>query len=312
MRLQRVLSLAVLMAVVGLSAMAQMDSPPQGTATAPEAAPDARPGLSKYGQPVTTEINAPQMITIKGADRDLSGYFVTPKLEMSETKRPSVILIHDIFGMTDWIKSFANDLAKQGYTVIVPNLYSRVEGSDKGLDAAAAAKAYAGMSDQQAVGDIHAALEYLEQEGQPTAKQPIAVVGVDMGGIYAMESAGRELRISAAVNFYGRLLYANTTSDRPVSPVQSLFNLQVPLLSFYGTLDPQVPADQVKLLSQRLANNPNHIYYETVQFPGVGHGFMEPGREGYNAEADKDARAKMRAFLARYLRAEPAKDDTAI
>jgi carboxymethylenebutenolidase len=266
-------------------------------------------GGKDFGKPVSTEANKGEMITLKSSDRDISAYLVTPKLQNSEEKRPAVILVHDIFGMTDFSKGLAEEFAKQGYTVVMPNLYSRVAGGDKALDAAGAAKAYEETSDQQVLSDVHATVEYLEGEGRSTAGQKIGIVGVDMGGIYAMMAAGGELRVSAAVNFYGRPIYANTTGNRPVSAVETLFNLNVPILSFYGQNDPQVPSTQVQALESRLAHNPNKVYYEVVQYPEVGHGFLNPGRAGYNAEAAKAAMEKTRTFLARYLRAEPPKED---
>jgi carboxymethylenebutenolidase len=297
------LAAAVVSAAAGVGAFGQATQ--GGAATAPVTSASGK----EYGKPVTTEANKGEMITLKSADRDISAYLVTPKLQNSEEKRPAVILIHDIFGMTDFSKGLADEFAKQGYTVIMPNLYSRIEGGDKPLDAAGAAKAYGETSDQQVLSDVHATVDYLEGAGRPTEGQKIGVVGVDMGGSYAMMAAGNELRVSAAVNYYGRAIYANTSTNRPVSPVETLFNLNVPILSFYGQIDPQVPAIQVQALESRLAHNPNKVYYEVVQYPGVGHGFLNPGRAGYSAEAAKASLEKTKTFLARYLRAEPVKED---
>jgi dienelactone hydrolase len=104
-------------------------------------------------------------------------------------------------------------------------------------------------------------------------------------------------------------VYSNITSARPNSPVEELFNLRCPLLSFYGNEDPQVPKEQVRALESRLSHNPNRTYYEIVRYPGVGHGFLVPGRQGFNAQAAQASEEKVRDFLARYLRAEPKKDE---
>jgi dienelactone hydrolase len=94
---------------------------------------------------------------------------------------------------------------------------------------------------------------------------------------------------------------------RPTSPVEDLFNLNAPLLSFYGNADPQIPPAQVAAMESRLENNPNKTYYELVKMPGVGHGFLVQGRQGYNAQAAEQSEERMKEFLARYLRAEPKK-----
>jgi carboxymethylenebutenolidase len=266
-----------------------------------------------YGKPVVTEIENGRMITYPSGGRDIPAYLVTPKLAGTTAgaggSMPSVIIVSDIFGMTPWIKTQADALARQGYEVIVPNLYSRLPGSDKGLDAQQAWLAYDQTADAQIHDDLAAAVDYLQEDGKPTADQPVGIVGYDMGGIYAMMLAGTDLRVSAAVNYYGRVVYNTTSRNRPISPVEDLFNLRAPLLSFYGNNDPQVPASQIAALDSRLSHNPNQTFYEIVRYPDVGHGFLVPTRQGYNAAAATAATEKTRDFLARYLRAEPKKLD---
>ena len=277
------------------------DGPAPATAPATTA-----PAATAYGKPVTTPINLGQMITYRSSTQDISAYLVTPKVS-ADAKTPAIIYIHDIFGMTDFTRGQADHLARQGYTVLAPNLFLRIAGSQHGLDAQAAWIAYEKTPDPQVINDLLAGLEFLNQDGKPTAGQPLALVGHDMGGIYAMMLAGDDLRITAAVNFYGRVLYASTSPDRPVSPVEDLFNLQAPLLSFYGTNDPQIPPAQIHSLESRLQNNPNKTFYQVVRFSDVGHSFLVPTRQGYNAGAAAKAQEKTRDFLARYLRAEPKK-----
>jgi carboxymethylenebutenolidase len=309
--------LCLLSVMVSLST-AVYASPPVAPPPAPPevpAAPASKPAggaaAKVYGQPISTEINPGKMITYKSGNRDIEAYLVTPKIP-ADTKladAPAVVLVHDIFGMTPFIKSQAELLAKQGYTVIVPNLYSRFDSTNKALDAKAAAKAYEQISDQQATRDLSAAIDYLEGppvEGELPARR-IGVVGHDMGGIYAMMMAGSDIRVTCAVNFYGRILYSATTPNRPASPVESLFNLRAPLLSFYGAIDPQVPDDQIEAMESRLSKNLNKTFYEIVRYPKVGHSFLVPTRAGYNAEAAGKAEGRVREFLARYLRAEPVK-----
>jgi carboxymethylenebutenolidase len=269
-------------------------------------APAAAPASTVYGKPVATQINPGQVITYRSTIQDISAYLVTPRVP-ADAKTPAVIYIHDIFGMTDFTRAQADNLARQGYTVLAPNLFSRIGGSEHGLNAQTAWIAYEKTPDPQVLSDLLAAVEYLNQEGKSTAGQPLALVGHDMGGIYAMMLAGDDLRITAAVNYYGRVLYTAMSPLRPVSPVEDLFNLRAPLLSFYGTNDPQIPPEQIRSLESRLQNNPNKTYYQVVQFSDVGHSFLVPTRQGYNAKAAAESQEKTRDFLARYLRAEPKK-----
>ena len=262
-----------------------------GQATQPEAAgnasatsaaaPSSQPAIA-YGKAITTAIKPGQMVTYKSEGREIYAYEVDPAVE---GPHPSVIVASDIFGMTDWVKKQADELAKQGYTVLVPNVYSRIPDTDHGVNAQQAYLDYEQTSDQQVMTDISGAIDYLEADGKPTAGQPLGIVGYDMGGIYAMMMAGTDLRVTAAVNYYGRVIYSTTSRNRPLSPVDHLLNLHAALLSFYGTNDPQVPSDQIEALESRLSHNPNGVYFDVVRYPGVGHGFLVPTRQGYNAMA---------------------------
>jgi carboxymethylenebutenolidase len=273
--------------------------------TAPAPATSASPPASAAGKPITTEIDPPTTVTLHAPNRGIRATWIAPKTAAKEY--PGVIYIHDIFGTNDFARSQAETLARQGYGVLMPNLYSRLDNADKGFDAQGAWLAYEKTPDPQVMQDLRAAIDYLNDDGRPTANQPLAVVGHDMGGIYAMKLAAADLRISAAVNYYGRIVYAQTSVARQTSPVDDLFNLRAPLLSFYGTIDPQVPAEHLRALESRLANNPNKTYYDLVRLPDTGHGFLVPTRQGYNAAAAGQAEARTREFLATFLRGTPRK-----
>jgi carboxymethylenebutenolidase len=295
----RMLMAAMLLAC-GTVAIGQTSEP-----SAVASSPATQPAVA-YGKPISTEIKSTAMVMFKSEGRDIQGYQVEPAVD---GPHPSVILVSDIFGMTDWVKSQADLLAKQGYTVLVPNIYSRISDTDHGVNAQEAYLNYEQTADQQIMTDISGAIDYLQADGKPTAGQPLAIVGYDLGGIYAMMMAGTDLRVTAAVNYYGRVIYSTTSRNRPLSPVDDLFNLHSPLLSFYGTNDPQVPDDQITALESRLSHNPNGVYYDVVHYPGVGHGFLVPTRQGYNAQAAEQSEKRTREFLAEWLRAAPKKED---
>ncbi|MCL2648718.1 MAG: dienelactone hydrolase family protein [Phycisphaerales bacterium] len=284
-----------------LLAVALADVP----ATVPSDKPAAEPGADGGGVPVVTDINPAQQVTYRSTDTDIHALLITPKVATPVTPTPSIIIVHEIFGITPFIKTQAETLARQGYTILLPNLYSRLPESDKPYDANGAWSAYNQTRDQQIMEDLSASIQFLQADGKSTAKQPLGIVGYDMGGSFAMLMAGTDLRISVAVNYYGRILYATTSAARPASPVESLFNLRAPLLSFYGTTDPQVPETHVSALRSRLANNPNKTFYEIVLYPNVGHSFLVPVRPGYNKDAAVQSEEKTRLFLARFLRAQP-------
>ncbi|HUO06737.1 MAG TPA: dienelactone hydrolase family protein [Phycisphaerae bacterium] len=303
----RMLVAAMLLAC-GTVAIAQTPEPSAAANSTvnPPAATPASPSPVAYGKPISTDIKPAGIVTFKSEGRDIQAYQVEPVVA---GPHPSVIVVSDIFGMTDWVKKRADLLAEQGYTVLVPNIYSRIPDTAHGVNAQQAYVDYAQTADQQVMTDISGAIDYLQADGKPTAGQPLAIVGYDMGGIYAMMIAGTDLRVTAAVNYYGRILYTTTSRNRPLSPVDDLFNLHAPLLNFYGTNDPQAPDDQITALESRLSHNPNGVYYDVVRYPGVGHGFLVPTRQGYNAQAAEQSEKRTRDFLAEWLRAAPRKEE---
>lgn len=254
-----------------------------------------------------SELAEPQRVTYTRDLAEVPGYFVAPKGEV----RGAVLLVHDIFGVSDFMRGMANELAQQGYAVLMPDLYARYKRGDgnkpvdplkdAAFDAKTAWLAYEATPDAQIYSDLLAAVNFLSDEHAATKGLPLAVVGHDMGGGYAMRLAGTDLRVKAAVNYYGRIVAANMTERRPISPVDSLFNLRAPLLSFYGEIDPQVPADHVKQLESRLVHNPNKTSYQLIKYPNVGHSFLVPTRPGYDKASAEDAMRVTREFLARTL-----------
>ena len=292
-----------------LAGLAVAQDVKEGASPAPATQRAAAQPAPVYGKPIATGINPGQMITYRSTNQDISAYLVTPKVT---GKTPAVIYVHDIYGMTDFAKGEAEKLARQGYTVLAPNLYSRVENSAHGFNAQGAWVAYDKTPDAQVVQDLLHAIDYLTKDDKTDDEDAgnqtrVGVVGHDMGGIYAMMMAGEDLRVAAAVNYYGRIMYSSTSKERPTSPVDDIFNLQAPLLSFYGDIDPQIPAVQVRTLESRLENNPNKTFYQVVMMPHVGHSFLVPTRPGYDQAAAKEAEKKTRDFLAHYLRAAPKK-----
>lgn len=272
----------------------------------PATRPSPPPTAPVYGKPIQTDIQRGGMIEYTSNIAKVRAYLVKPK---GTGPFPGVVVVHDIFGLNAWARQQADELARQGYIVIAPDLYSRqgeqFDGKLDALDAKQAWIAYERMTDNQAVDDLKAAVTYLfDRENKLVPEEtPVGVVGFDMGGIYAILLAGSDLRVKSGVNFYGRAVYAETSARRPLSPADAAFNLHAPLLSFYGTIDPQNPPDQVRLLESRLVQNPNRVRYEIVRYPDVGHGFVNANRQGYNKTAAVDAHGRTRDFLAKVLRA---------
>jgi carboxymethylenebutenolidase len=254
--------------------------------------------------PTGVPIVAGTMITYSADIQQIDAYLVKPQ---GAGPFPAVILVHDIYGLGTWTHHLADQLAGDGFLVLAPDLYTRQNLHGAAPDAGRAWDAWNNLNDVQAVDDLKAAVDFLSKQAD-VGDKPVGVVGVDMGGIFAAGLAGEDTRVKAAVSFYGKIIYTTLTPSHPVSPLDTLTNLQCPFLAFYGADDPQNTPLQLAQLQSRLQKNANNSWFDIVTYPKVGHGFLDPRRPGYNAAAAQDAMHRAADFLMRVLNAPPKID----
>jgi carboxymethylenebutenolidase len=194
-----------------------------------------------------------------------------------------LVVIQEIFGVNRHIRSVADGYAKDGFMVVAPALFDRIErGVDLTYDGPDAQKGMALLRSfdiPKALLDIDASLSFVRKE---TAKKS-GVIGYCMGGLLAWLSASR-LHPDAAVGYYaGRI--GNYASESPRAPVQLHF----------GKLDTHIPAEQVNMVQTA------HPDVEINWYEGAEHGFNCDMRASYNAEASALARIRAVAFLKEHL-----------
>jgi len=215
-----------------------------------------------------------------------------------------VVLIHDVWGLSDHTRDVARRLAAKGYAVLALDLYRREESlhiDDPGRWMRA-------LSDRQVLEDIERAAAFLSGD-LACAGRKIGALGFCMGGMYAL-LAGCEARgLSAVVPFYGilshqhGLLHCEGGLDpalKPREPLEAVRDLSAPLLAFFGDQDSFISMDDVHLLEERIAGAPH--FAQVVVFPGAGHAFANDTRpDAYRPEAARDAWARMVVFFQEYL-----------
>ena len=228
------------------------------------------------------------------------GYFAT----LDNTVRPGVVMIHDVWGLTDHTRDLAQRLAGEGFAVLALDLYRRldsVEIDDPGSWMRA-------LSDPQILGDVQAAADFLA--AQPiTEGHKIGVVGFCMGGMYALMAGCACSGLSASVPFYGLLshqhgiLHSDAGLDparKPREPLDAARDLRCPTLAFFGDQDQFIPVSDIDLLKQRFAEVSQPT--EVVVYPGAGHAFMNDTRpDAYRPAEAADAWQKMVEFLRKQL-----------
>jgi carboxymethylenebutenolidase len=230
------------------------------------------------------------------------GFLALPE---GDGPHPGVVLIPDVRGIYDHFRELAARLAREGFAVLVVDLYRR-GGPPEITSVAVALEWMAGLDDRQVLGDVQAAVDFLAAH-PAVAGRPVGVTGFCMGGQYAILAACTCTGLSACAPFYGMLAYAPDVdrTRKPRSAIEAAHQLSCPLLGFYGAEDALIPLDQVEAFRQRVAASGQPA--ELRVYDGAGHAFVndtQPDR--HRPEAAADAWARMVAFFRERLAGEGA------
>ncbi len=227
-----------------------------------------------------------EYVTLKHDNRTVQALVVYPEVK---DKASVVILIHEIFGLSDWAKEMADELAGAGFIVIAPELLSGYGPNGGGSSAFASQddtiKAVMGLDPNGVLADLDAAADYGKK--LPAANGKIAVAGFCWGGSKSFAFAAHRKDLSAAFVFYG-------TGPADVSTVTA------PVYGFYGGNDARVGATVPGTTAAMKAAGK---FYDPVTYDGAGHGFMRAGEDPGNTNpANKTAREQAFARLVKLLK----------
>lgn len=215
-----------------------------------------------------------QWVDVKRGDRNIKCFIAYPE---SKHKATAVLVIHEIFGMSDWVREQCDELAAEGFIAIAPDLVSGKPGEEtanfKSVDDAR--KAVSALPRDQIAADLLAVSSYLSH--LPSANGKVATAGFCWGGTQAWLSMTTNADMKAGFVFYG-------TPDASLLQVDHIAG---PVYGFYGEKDARVAStieDTTKAMEKA------HKTYKSKIYPGARHGFMRLG-EAPDADApNKDAR----------------------
>ena len=216
-------------------------------------------------------------ITVPGSETPLRAYVVFPE---RKDNAPVVIVIHEIFGLTDWIRSVADQLGADGFIAIAPDLLSGRGPGGGGTESVASrddvTKLVRGLKPDDVVKGLSAVRDYGMK--LPAANGKTATVGFCWGGMMSYHYATAQPGLNAAVVYYG-------TSP---SDAAAFEKINAPVLGLYGSDDQRVNATIAPATEQMKRLNKT---YETHVYDGAGHGFLraQDGREGANLKASQQA-----------------------
>jgi len=217
-----------------------------------------------------------EWVKVKNGAREVNSFVVYPEVK---DKATAVIVIHEIFGMSDWVRSLTDQLAEAGYIAIAPDLLSGMGpkgGGSSEFDRSGIGQAIRDLPADQITGDLNAVADYVGK--LPSCNGKVAVCGFCYGGSQTFLFATNRPTLKAAFVFYG---------TGPESK-EAIAKIKCPVYGFYGGMDNRVNATIPK--TQEMMKEAGKSY-DPVTYEGAGHGFMRAGEDpGDTNPANKKAR----------------------
>jgi|GEM_PF-212181 len=214
-----------------------------------------------------------EMIEYKSGDINVPAYLSRNK---KGTPKGAVLVIHEVFGLNDHIKSIADRISAEGYLALAPNFFIRIaqEPPKDDKDMAALRKAASSIPPEVAIKDMQAGLDYMKTLSNRVPR--MVSIGWCMGGGFSYQLATHTKDLAGAVIFYGR------------TPLELVPQVSCPLLGNFGELDQGIPPAKVKEFEEALKKAGKQA--DIKIYPGAKHGFFNDMRpEAYNAVAAADA-----------------------
>ena len=215
-----------------------------------------------------------EWVTVKHGGRSVETLVVYPE---SKEKRPVVLVIHEIFGLSDWAQELADEVAAAGYIAVAPDLLSGMApggGRTKDLPGDSATEAIGKLDPGQITADLDAAADYALK--LPASSGKLYVAGFCWGGAQTFRFATNRGDLSAAFVFYGQ-----------PPPKDAMSKITAPVYGFYAGNDTRIDATIPDTVAAMKAAGKT---YEPVTYDGAGHGFMRAGEAPDATEANKKAR----------------------
>jgi carboxymethylenebutenolidase len=247
--------------------------PPSGTTAA-----DALKASPRHGEWVDVPLAA--------SDIKIHTWVVYPE---RPDKAPVVIVIHEIFGMSDWVRGVADQLAAEGYVALAPDMLSGIGPGGGGTESLAdhVGENIRKLTLDDEVKRLDAVRDYAI--ALPAAKPQVASIGFCWGGGVSFAYATRQPKLDGAIVFYG----APPKSD-------AIANIACPVLGLYGGDDARIT---LTVDDTKKAMADAHKQYDPHVYDGAGHGFLRQQqlRNGANLRASRQAWAQTLAFLKKNL-----------
>jgi carboxymethylenebutenolidase len=224
-----------------------------------------------------------EWVKVSHDNRDVNCFITYPEVK---DKVPAVIVIHEIFGLTDWVRGVTDQLAEDGYIAIAPDLLWGKAANGEGTDAIikadgqqAIGRAIQSLPPDQITADLNAVYDYVSK--LPSCNGKVVVCGFCWGGGQSFRFTTNNKNLKACFSFYGP----------PPTKAEDVDRINCPVYGFYAgndnRIDAMIPAitDLMKKASKT---------YEPVTYEGAGHGFMREGEAPTSGDPNHTANVKAR------------------
>jgi carboxymethylenebutenolidase len=224
-----------------------------------------------------------QTVQYKSGDETVAGFLAFPE---GKGPFPAIIIIHEWWGLNDWVKENAKKFADEGYITLAIDLYR----GELPTDQDAAHELMRGLPEDRAARDLRAAFAYLVSRND-VQHGKIGSLGWCMGGGYSLQAALNIPELAACVINYGRL----------VTDAEMIDKINCPILGIFGGKDRGIPVKDVEAFKNACSDAGKNI---TVQiYQNSGHAFInENNAKGYNAKDARNAWEKTFSFLEKNLK----------
>lgn len=215
-----------------------------------------------------------EWVTVKHDGRSVESFVVYPE---SKNKTPVVLVIHEIFGLTDWAQDLADQVAEAGYIAVAPDLLSGMGpngGRTSDIDPSKVTEAVSHLNPDQITADLNAVANYALK--LPASNGKLMVAGFCWGGGQSFRFATNRGDLTAAFVFYG-----------PPPDKDAMARIKVPVYGFYAGNDARIGATLPDAIAQMKAAAKT---FEPVTYEGAGHGFMRAGEAPDASDANRKAR----------------------
>lgn len=246
---------------------------------------------------ITTDANGLVIgeVKIPVSDGEIPAYRAMP--DKKGKKFPVVLVVHEIFGVHEWIQDICRRFAKVGYMAIAPALYAR-QGDVKNIADSRQlnTQIFSKIPDTQSMSDLDATVAWAAKNNGNTKK--LSITGFCWGGRIVWLYAAHNSNVKAGAAWYGRVAptpNSPVNEAQPTTPIDYAKDLKVPVVGFYGAKDTGITVESVRRMEADLnkGKSGSKIYiYDTA-----GHGFLADYRQSYDKQASEDAWPKMLAWF---------------